>query len=324
MFRGSNPAQTVPGENPNAGSRSHDSITYPYGQIMYRLNPKVVIGADVTFPTLGALKWTTGNARGTRTRLYAANYSAKISYAYNDDWTFGLGLDVLAGSGKVSFIVPGTANQSVNKGTGSRAGWDAGLTYKINQGGWLGFSYKSRQYAQAKGQSTFPGRPWSLVSQNVNMPDTFTASYLQFWSEKWMTNLDLRYILFKHAYKFYNVTSPAFAPGNNVPFRQNYKNSWSAEVFTRYHFAEQWAGIAAINYDSNPMKQTKWRTLNFPADAVWFFGGGVQYMPTKTTQVQLFYGYVTSNTKLNHEVIRTRGKVKLQGNQLDLSFTYKF
>jgi long-subunit fatty acid transport protein len=311
-------------------STTNDNVLLPYGQIMYRIPQmsKMVIGFDVSNPQGGLLKFENGPLVGTRTYLRTQNYSAKVSYHLFEDWVFGVGVDVLNNVGGVaSFVVPGRGLQNRNdQGRGARVGWDAGLTWKINQGGWLGASYHSKMMLNSRGRSAFPGLPTQIATLNANIPDTYTLSYLQFLSEKWLVNFTARYMGWKQVYRSFNIKNDALTPGGTLVFPLNYKNSWMGQVFSRYQLAEQWAVLGAVEYDSNPQPK-RFRPASFPADQLWYLGAGVQYMPTKTTQVQLFYGYVTSSPKFNNvgnNPQATVGKLKLTGNQFDISFTYKF
>jgi len=310
-------------------SKSNRDNVFPYGQIIYRIpscHKKLVIGFDVSNPGLADLKYKSGNLAGTESRVISRNYSPKVSYQILDKLTLGFGLDILYGStGVANFQATPAPNSLIlkNKGHGSSFGWDAGFLWKVLPITYISGSYHSKHKLNYDGYSQF-GTNITTTSLNVPLPDTFSLNYLQILSKEWLVNFNAKYMLWKDVYKSFIVRNAA-TPGGTLIFPLNYKNSWMGQIYSRYHFAEKWAGVGFVEYDSNPQPKA-FRPIEFPADQLWFFGLGLQYMPTKNIETQLLYGFAYSNPGINNiqTTGRTVGKDKIKVNLVDLRITYKF
>jgi long-subunit fatty acid transport protein len=323
-----NGSQTLNVNNPTAryatGKSTSDMTRFfYYGNASYRFESlkRLCMGINVSNPEAVYYKFKNGPAAGYDTELFGRVYTLKSSFQVTDKFTIGLGLSSLwVSKFKInSQIAPG--QQLRNKGHGSTFGWEGGFIWKLLQGTHVGASYHSKLFVNSKGYSDFitpNSTRTTFSSMNVNLPDTFSVNWLQFFSKNWLINLSAKYMLWKKAFVDFTERN---TPIGTLVFPLHFKNAWVGQFYTRWQFHDKFAALGFVEYDQNPLPK-RFRPLNFAADKLWFFGVGLEYMPTKNLSTQIFYGYANSKPSFNN--VNTMGNMKININLIDLRVTYKF
>lgn len=306
------------GTHLNVAGRSNSFTQFysPTGQMTYRVNPQWVLGFDLSDPLYSNLNFKSGNAAGNKTTIFAKNFSAKASYQLLDNFAVGAGMDVLYIYNSELNIQ--RANGVVfNKGHSVGLGFDLGFLYKIQPTMQLGGSYYSAIRQKPKGVSRFVNNPNTEVSFNIPAPHTFTLYYTHTFSPEVTSTLTGRYIMWKI---FDRLTLSNTAIGLINPVK-NFRDGWAASFLTRYQFAEKWAGLGVIGYDSNPNPDAT-RAIGAPTDAVTTVGLGLQHIPQKGTQYQVTLSTGILKTRLNN--LNTVGKVLTLAPRIAFSYSVKY
>ncbi len=303
----------------NTGRSTANQNTFlPYGQIMYRIHPEWVIGADISNPGVyNAFNFKNGPITGTKTLGFSKNYSGKISYQIHDKIAIGAGIDFLQFYSYKYGIVTGPGLVTT-KAHGIAPGWDAGILYKIQPTSLLYFSFHSKITKMAKGTSFLNGASTSM-RVIAPLPNTYSLNFVQIFSKDWLLSLTARYIQWSTLKTFVLTRVPP--PVGSIISPRNFTDTWEAQAFLRYQFASKWAGTLYLEYDGNP-QPLAFRTIGFPTDQLGKGFIGVQYMPTKETQIDLYYGLNVLNTKFRN--VTTNGKMAIRGHTVGLTFNYKY
>lgn len=322
---------TQAGRGPGKSSSDRWSFV-PNFNIMYRVQPAWVIGFDVSSSTFDDMSYKTGPATGTKAILRGNVYNWKISYQAFDNFTLGFGINVMhLRRAHYSFylgaIGAGGAGQFQTKTSGAKAGWNAGFLWKIMPATFINGSVWSRLNGWSRGHAiqTNPANGAILgtnqIKVSASQPDIFSLNVVQFFSKEWLVSLTGRYMLWRAARK--NFTFVDLPNIGTTPFSLKYKNSWVANVFTKYHFHPEWAVIADVNYDSNPQPLSH-RPVIFPVNTSWYTALGVQYMPTPNWELTFLPAFAWSNAKINHAPEFAVGKSKVRVFLFDVNLAYKF
>lgn len=312
-FRGTNAGIT-------GKSSANKNSFLPYGQIMYRLAPKWVVGVDVSTPLFyNYFNFKSGPLAGIKAEGLTKNYSPKISYQVTDKLALGIGLDLLQTYG-YRITQPLAVDQVLSvKASGFAVGWDAGFLYKIRPTSLLSFDYHSRIIKKLNGTSYLNGQSPTSTHIFQPMPNIISLNFLQIFSKEWLASITSRFIQWS-IFKNYLITN---SPMGRIQVPMNYRDTWMISGFTRYQFAPQWATFLALEYHANP-QPLPYRPALSPADQLIAGSLGIQYMYTKKLQIQLIYGGLGLNPRLKNFNFGTFGKEPLRGQFVDLSFTYKF
>jgi long-chain fatty acid transport protein len=301
------------------------SFSLPYARLAWRFTPKVVASFDMTHPILSAIQYPPDSVVRSSiidNILIDTDYSPKLSCQINDKLTIGAGFNANNLSDvKLSFSAP-PYGEVLNKGYSWAYGWDVGLSYVLSKrtSTSLNLSYYSEiDHNKIRGPSYWG--PFTTRNQlNLVIPGTFTANLSHSMTSSWVLNATGRYIQW-YREKNLQITNSALGGGTTVFVPLNYKNSWNAQLATRYQLSQKWAARLFAQYERNP-QPLRFRPIGLPTDRLWILSGGMDYAISKKFTAQLTYLHVFSHPPINTvgPVGPTMGNVKIGVNVIDLGF----
>lgn len=296
----------------------------PQGRFAYRINPKIVIGVDITQPIYSDFSFAQNSfvaPTATDTLLRNTDISPRFSYQATEALTLAAGLNInWMYAGALSFVVPPFGNLN-NTGSSWNYGYDLGLTYAIRKGSILGLSYYSGFTQHAKGLSTW-GPNISRDEIDITIPATTTLEFTQFLSEKWLINGNIRYVQWSH-FKTLAIQSTALPFNPTIVAPQNYFDTFNYTLVTRYQVNEKFAGLLVGQY--LPKSQnTEFRNIGLPPNDATILGLGVEYNISQGLSALLVYAYGFGHAPIDIATPAGRaiGKVDVTANVVNMRLKY--
>jgi long-subunit fatty acid transport protein len=303
----------------SGSSKSSQNYYFPYFQAVWRPHPMWVVGFDMSDPLFGNFVFKNGILNGERTRVFSKNYSPKVCFQPMENLAFGFGVDIQqVRKSELSIPLPPGLLRNTHL-NGVKAGWDAGFLYMIAPTSILSGSFHSQIKNYVHATSTINGASVATKIM-VPTPAVATLNFLQILNKEWLVNLTVRYCKWD---LFQNLVVNPTPLGGPLVLPAQYHNSWVGQAVTRYQFAEQWACLLALEFDSSA-QGIAFRPTGLPTDKVWIAGVGLQYLPTDRLQFQFVTGYGWSRTNIRNFAAASFGKEKVTASFFDLSVTYKF
>lgn len=301
---------------------SETSGFLPLGRFAYRLTPKVVVGVDITEPIYSNFRFPVTSfvaPAATNVILYDTDISPRVAFKATDSLTLGLGLNInYLYEAELSFLVPPLGNLH-NGGDAWNMGYNLGLSYAINKTTFLGLSFYSGMRQHVQGIST-----WGPLSSNDNInpmvPGAVSLELTKFLSQTWLVNLTIRDILWS---PFQTLSVRNSALGVNLIFPQNYYDSFTYSLLTRYAFNDKIAGLAFVQY--LPKSQsTPFRSIGLPPNDANVVGVGAEYTISQGLTALLTYGYVWGSAPIDMQYPfgPALGNVKVTANVVGLRVKY--
>jgi long-chain fatty acid transport protein len=276
---------------------SNEATLLPYFNAAVRVNPKWVVGLNVSQPYWGYNQVYGVNA----TTLYdvtnfqqdTTDFSPQVSYQATPTLALGAGLDILQTRqltlNFVPFGVP-TAGETTNTGSAWSLGWNAGLFYTPTQRDFISLYYYSKQ------SPTFNGTSENVTGTNTNFnvrglhyPATTVANYIRMLTDKWLGSIKVNYTQWSinHQVNMNNVMT-----SGNLAFPAKMSNTLGITLFTKYNITEKYAIMGGALRESSALRNnTRTIAFNNPRVLAAFGGGAVNL--TKEITLQGVVGYAT-------------------------------
>lgn len=280
----------------------------PYGRLAKRFNEKTVFALDVTEPFNSNLNWGTDaftRYANTQNLLTDVDISPKFSYAVNQKWKIGGGLNFnFLLNNEVNWAMPTGATtyaNLLNPTSSFGLGFNVGTTYMINQTNFVGFTYYSRIKQNTTGTSQLGLNLNHNLSLGFYMPTTMVANYVHIFNPKWLvsvTGFRTQWSLNQYV-RIYNTAVPA--PMSNFVFDMSFRNSYALLVAVRKQIGEK-AGLTLAGMRDGSPERDNLRTITFPSYPQYFIGLVGDYHYSESTSVELLYGHVFSNPSINNQV----------------------
>ncbi len=312
---------TALGVNGSTTSNTNDLL--PYARAATRLSPKVVLSFDITQPYFTNIQYPQYsfiNAFATETVIRDYNYSPKLSFQVNDRLALGVGFDANnLYNGQLNFAVPPNGNMT-NKASSWAYGFDLGLFYTITRATFLNLSYYSKIVQHASGTSTWGSLVNSSLSADVKLPATWIINLVQLVNPRWALSATVRYA----QWDTLRYTVLQNTPIGTITVPDHFYNNVSTEIATHYQFNNQWAGLAAFDYEPN-VQPTYTRNPGLPTYTRYYPAIGAEYEFIKGLKAKLIYAYVWSRAPINMNIapgVHIQGHDPLHANVIDFSLTY--
>lgn len=304
----------------NAGS--HEQGMFPYGRIAARLNPKLVLGVDVTSFFYGDIAYEFDsilNTISTGTHLEDYVISPRFSYQLTKSLAVGAALVIdRVTKAQLNFLVP--PFNLVNKGEDWAYGYALGLSYTLNPATFVNLSYYSQLNFRIN-KSIWGPFVSPDFSATFSLPAIYTLNVIHMLNKKLTLSATARY--FRWDVEQFLILKNTAVGGATFTIPLHYNNSWSGQLAGRYQLTDKWALDGSVIYESSP-QSTAFRPPGLPAYSIWIFGLGPEYAINKALSVKLLYAHGFSNPPINTTGAAGPivGNIWGNGDLIDLSLTY--
>jgi long-chain fatty acid transport protein len=313
-------------------AHSGTTSVLPYGRIATRINEKWVFGVDVTEPFNSNLSW--GNQAFTRyaatqTYLTDVDISPRLSYSFSQRFYVGAGLNFnFLKNNETNWAMPvgPTAYANMRNQTSSFGlGYNLGAYFIINPTNFLGITYYSTIRNNTFGYSQLANNFNTNLNFDFNYPATTVLSYVHLFSKTWLANFKVYYCEWDvNQFAIFRNTAAPPPVNPDFAFRMGFSKSAAFLGAVRHQITDKLGGTLIGMVDYGPERDS-YRPLNFPSDTQYFVGLAGDYRISKTTTIELLYGYGFEDTRLQNTVNIggmyipfTTGKVDIHANIIDL------
>jgi long-chain fatty acid transport protein len=265
------------------------------------------------------------DAFGGTTNVSTINYALAASYRVNDQWSLGLGLDIITGSGELtrSTNFQGTATSTTLldvDASGTGIGWNAGVVYEMNDHNRFGFSYHYSPEVEASGHVEY--------SQDDDIGDLILPlpSMAEFSGYH-----HLRDTSFAVHYSVQWIQWSAFeklSTTDGVDMKTyEWQDAMHYSIGGTYYINNNWEARIGYMYDTSA--QDKITSISVPDSDRQWFSAGASYHINDNSSVDLGFTYlVGQDTEVTDNLVEnvvyvdatTRADAMLFGIQYSHSF----
>jgi long-chain fatty acid transport protein len=326
------------GNGGNAGGWSAIPNAYMSWALTKDLYAGLGISAPFGLKTEYDQRWI-GAAQSTKFEIKTVNINPSLAYRVNEKVSLGGGLNwqqlkaeyvrLATGGGAASpSLLAGDRVTSTMNLEDSAWGWNLGALFTVSPTTKVGVSYRSRiKYSthgdvslssdgSAAGVATAAGLVaagrQSNVAASLTVPDTFILSVAQKLSDKWEMLGDASWTGWNSIPKVDIMRTSGSLDGQNAQtLNTDFRNTWRVAFGGNYQYNDTWKLKFGVAYDQAPVKNAAVRLVSLPDnDRVWF-SFGTQWVPEKTTKVDLgvSYIYVRDSKIDNNQTADGRGQV---------------
>ncbi|HDY7991719.1 TPA: outer membrane protein transport protein [Vibrio vulnificus] len=225
---------------------------------------------------------------GGLTDVKSFNFGLAGSYRLNQQWSFGVGLDLIYGQGTMKRVagkgfpgtpvgpvpVTGTPLLDVDKADGWAVGFNVGTVYELDENNRFGLSYRYSPEFEAeddKGQKiTLP------------LPDMAEFSgYHKITDTKFAVHYSIQYIGWSafDKIKFENLQDSVLTGSYDKPYE--WQDGWHYSIGGTYYLNTDWTLRAGYMYDTSA--QDKVTSISVPdSDRQWLSAGFTYHIDTKS------------------------------------------
>lgn len=270
-------------------ARSSTFDTLPYLLTDARFTDKWVLGFNIAPSGYGDLDWGENSIvshDSTVTKLYYYRIGFQSSYQVTNRFILGLGLNFNYSYLAELDALVGNLGNEVNKVSDLNYTIDAGFLYQFAPKHALVAAIYTPVDSYGSGTSTLGG-----VTSNDFLLNTVEATVMFIgmqhrFSEQWY----LEEKIYWSQWSMQKATYLLNTTRGNVVYMTDWKNTWSAQVFTQYNSSDKLAWMAGATYETNAAPLAT-NAIAYPLAPSWFFSGGVGIGLTESLSMQLFYGY---------------------------------
>ncbi|MBC7006016.1 outer membrane protein transport protein [Photobacterium sp. BZF1] len=278
---------------------------------------------------------------GGTTEIQSMNFGASVSYRLNDQWSFGAGLDLIYGMGKLKRDIDFEYCQNVSDGwipsyqcdeqrfnvldvdaSGFAVGGNFGVVYELNDNHRFGLSYRYSPTVTAKGDvDTIAGNSDKL---DMPLPDMAEFSGYHHLTNKFAAHYSVQWVQWS-AFDSLQIAG--------IEKEYAWKDAGHVSVGGTYYLNNDWTLRAGYMYDVAATDELK--SISIPdSDRQWLSAGftyhidsrsnidfGATYLIGKDTQVDEFMGVEIGGMPIGTSVsATTRSDAILVGLQYSRSF----
>ncbi|MCL1139213.1 OmpP1/FadL family transporter [Shewanella pneumatophori] len=284
-------------------------------------------GTDTSDLTAGGNLPVPGDLVGN-TEVTTVNFNASVSARINDQWSVGLGLDIIHGEGVLTrdgqtvLTGPNSVNFVDVEADGIGFGGIVGVTYEMNANNRFGLSYRFSPDIEAEGTLNRLGTeydeltvPLADIAQFAGfhqLTDAFAVHYTAQWTQ-WS-----------------NFTSVDLHDNNGTTVLKEYQwnDSWFLSAGVTYQLDEKMTLRAGIAYDQGVVGDIE--SISIPdSDRNWFTAGAT-YKLNKHSSVDFGYAYVTGrDTEVTEKSLgglngTLTATTSTGANYFSLAYNYQF
>ncbi|EKY4882795.1 TPA: aromatic hydrocarbon degradation protein [Vibrio vulnificus] len=247
---------------------------------------------------------------GGLTDVKSVNLGVAGSYRLNEQWSFGLGLDLIYGSGKLerkagagtSTVLPLPANQcsaiggtvigtmqcyvGAPKGTslvnaeadGFGVGFNVGTVFELDENNRFGLSYRHSPEIEAEGDVQYLTNADSNGKLHMPLPDIAEFSgYHKIKDTKFAVHYSVQYI----GWKAFDKLDATINGTKTTLNEYNWQDGWHYSIGGTYFLNNEWTVRGGYMYDTSA--QDKTTSVSVPdSDRQWFSAGATYHIDDKS------------------------------------------
>ena len=202
----------------------------------------------------------------TQTELVTINFNPSVSYAFNDHFSVGMGVDVMYGQAtydNVAILAP-LDNQLAGWGYG----YNAGILWQPLPSTRLGMSYRSAVTINAEGDSQFNTGALantSKVSASFPLPATSIVSLYHDFTQRFAMMASAFYTQWSsfHELVIHNMAQSKGVAPVTVGLIENYRDTWNYAVGAIYKINKVFSVESGFGHDQPPT-QIPYRDIRLP------------------------------------------------------------
>ena len=310
--------QTAGGNGGDAGSL----VLVPNTYMVVELESALRFGLGIFMPfglkTVYDPTWI-GRFQAIASQIKTVNLNPSLSYQVDDVTSLGIGLNYQHVSGDLTSAVnysaaafaadptgtlltaiggPGKEGISSITGSDSAWGYNFGALFNVTPTARIGLSYRSKITYSLKGTINFSNVPAAMAASPtlangdvmlpISMPDAFSISGFHQLNDKWDFMADATRTGWATLQQM-QISRTDGTPVQNTP--EHWKNTWSVEVGSTYHYNEQWLARVGVAYDQTPVPDA-YRTARIPdSNRTWLAFGG-QYRASASGKFDFAYAHL--------------------------------
>ncbi|MBC8952425.1 long-chain fatty acid transporter FadL [Xenorhabdus sp. PB62.4] len=284
------------------------------------INDQWFVGASATSNFGLATNFSNNYAAGLiggKTDLKTVNLNLSGAYKFNDQFSFGLGVNAVYADAKIvrhmgdastmmskmtGRNIPATAEAAKLEGKDWGYGWNAGLLYQYDENNRYSLTYRSKVKVKFKSgdyRSDLPYVPGKLPygtngetvkgKLDLNLPDMWEFSGYNRVAPQWAIHYSLLYTgwsEFKELKATRNDTGEV-AFSKHEGFRDAYRIS----LGTTYYYDDNWTFRTGIAFDESPVPAQN-RSISIPDQDRFWLSVGTTYAFNKDASVDVGVSYM--------------------------------
>ena len=266
------------GSEPDANNSSGTPVPNIY--YIHRLNEQWALGAGIysNFGTNNNFDDNFGATTGSTifggiTEITSINYALSASYRLNEQWSFGGGIDIISGSGKLKReSTPGNAALDIDA-SGVGVGFNLGTVFELNDNNRFGFSYHYSPEIEATGDMYYNVGAGNMIDgQTLLLPLPSMAEfsgYHKIQDSKFAVHYSVQWIGWS---AFDELTTKEGVPvvGNIKDYK--WKDGYHFALGGTYYLNNAWTLRAGYMYDTAAQDQLT--SISVPdSDRQWLSAG---------------------------------------------------
>ncbi|EGR2796103.1 aromatic hydrocarbon degradation protein [Vibrio navarrensis] len=213
---------------------------------------------------------------GGLTDVESVNIGVSASYRLNEQWSFGAGIDIIYGTGKLTRIA-GTDMSVVAPGTvlvdadadGFGVGFNLGTVFELDENNRFGLSYRYSPEIEADGSVEYSGDKDSNGTLYMPLPNMAEFSGYHRIKE---TPFALHYSIQYTGWSCFDKLDAKINGTTTTLNDYNWQDSWHYAIGGTYYLDNQWTLRAGYMYDTSAQDETT--SVSVPdSDRQWFSAG---------------------------------------------------
>lgn len=213
---------------------------------------------------------------GGLTDVESVNIGVSASYRLNEQWSFGAGIDIIYGTGKLTRIA-GTDMSVVAPGTvlvdadadGFGVGFNLGTVFELDENNRFGLSYRYSPEIEADGSVEYSGDKDSNGTLYMPLPNMAEFSGYHRIKE---TPFALHYSIQYTGWSCFDKLDAKINGMTTTLNDYNWQDAWHYAIGGTYYLDNQWTLRAGYMYDTSAQDETT--SVSVPdSDRQWFSAG---------------------------------------------------
>ena len=217
---------------------------------------------------------------GGLTDVMSINFGVAGSYRLNEQWSFGAGLDLIYGQGKLERPLPlplgGSAGKALDvDASGWALGFNVGTVYELDENNRFGLAYHYSPELEAEGDISYLGTEYKDDTLYMPLPDLLEFSgYHRIKDTKYAVHYSVQWI-------GWSAFDKLEAKDAGVLNDYEWQNGMHYSIGGTYYLNSDWTLRAGYMYDTSA--QDELTSISVPdSDRQWFSAGFTYHLDSKS------------------------------------------